>query len=805
MSSPPDPAAASSPGEFRAALTRLKAWAGAPSFGQLERRSAVPRSTLADALDPRRSTLPRLEVVVAFVAACGADAATVERWREAWRSLQVGRAGRVGRAGPDGPDDGAVRPRELPRAITEFVGRAGTLAALTACIDRDPPAPVVAICGTAGVGKTALAVHWAGQVAARFPDGQLFVNLRGYDRDHPIRPAEALGVLLRSLLPVGTPLPPELPARVGLFRTITAGRRLLVVLDNAESAEHVRDLLPAGPGCLALVTSRDALNGLVARDGASRIQLAALPADDAVALLARLAGGRTADGAMSELAERCARLPLALRLAAELLVARPRTAVSELLAELDQDRTLDHLDAGGDPASSVRELFALSYRKLAPGAARSFRLLGSCPGAETDEHALAALAGLTRNDARSVLRTLRQGHLVEEPRPGRYAMHDLLRSFAVELAEDLDPADRDAALGRLVAYYSQAAERAAAVLYPFLPAAAARSAGALPEFGTATSASAWLDAECDTLVALVVDDTIPARPGQVDALSTALTRYLKDTARYGEAAAVHSRAVAVARRAHDPSAEARALVHYANARVWVGDYDEVLELLAQARTVSEDSGETVALVQCLNGIGIVDQFRGRPHDAMASFRQAARLAIEIGWPFAEANATSNLGMCLEELGRYDEARERYKHALELYCLAGYRGGQGSAVENIGSVELRLGRIDRAVDRFGEALDIAREARWVGLQTTVSNNLGRALRLAGRLDDAAAHHRTAERLAGQAADRFQLAGALEGLGDVARDRGERAEAVRYWAQAQTIYAELGVPQAGETAGKIATRT
>jgi transcriptional regulator with XRE-family HTH domain len=283
-------------------------------------------------------------------------------------------------------------PRQLPPAVAGFTGRSAELDALTALLDRPagqaPEAVVIsAIGGTAGVGKTALAVQWAHQVADRFPGGQLYVNLRGYDQDRPMPAGDALAGFLRALGVPGQEIPLDADERASRYRSLLAGKKLLVVLDNAGSVEQVWPLLPGSASCAVVVTSRDALAGLVARHGATRLELDLLPAEDAVGLLRELIGRRVNDdpGAAGMLAAQCCRLPLALRVAAELAAARPDVPLAELAGELaDQQQRLDLLDAGGDPRTAVRAVFSWSYRHLDPAAARAFRLAGLHPGPDFD-------------------------------------------------------------------------------------------------------------------------------------------------------------------------------------------------------------------------------------------------------------------------------------------------------------------------------------------------------------------------------------------------------------------------------------
>ena len=335
---------------------------------------------------------------------------------------------------------GALPPRQLPQAARHFSGRSAELVVLRQITDEPAGAgrpAIIAVTGAAGVGKTALALRWAHEVAFRFPDGQLHADLRGYDPGSPVPPAEVLARFLRSLGVPGAEIPADQTERAARFRSLLTGQRVLVVLDNARSAEHVRQLLPATPGCAVVVTSRDSLAGLVVRDGAQRLDLDLLPLTDAVHLLRSLIGGRVdADPTAAQtLAVECARLPLALCAAAELAAACPAAPLAELVRQLgDRHQRLDLLDGGGDPRTALRAVFSWSYQHLDSDSARALRLLGLHPGIDIEPHAGAALMGTTVAQARRLLSALARAHLIRPVGPARYAMHDLLRVYAAELA-----------------------------------------------------------------------------------------------------------------------------------------------------------------------------------------------------------------------------------------------------------------------------------------------------------------------------------------------------------------------------------
>ena len=349
-------------------------------------------------------------------------------------------------------------PRQLPAAPGLFTGRGQELDALTARLLPGGHCPktvvVLLLGGTAGVGKTALALRLAHEVAHRFPDGQLFVNLRGYDCGEPVDPEQALAGLLRALEVPGHEIPAELEARAARYRSLLAGRRMLVLLDNASSAEQVRPLLPGTAGSAALVTSRNALTGLVVSDGAYRLDLGVLTPEESAELLCALIGPRAeADWAgLRALAERCSRLPLALRLAAELASLRPGADLSDLAGELaDRRQRLQLLDVGGDdPRTAIRAVFSWSYQRLDADQAYAFRLLGLYPGPDFDPPAVAALTGFPAEQARFLVEALHRAYLIQRSAGGRYRMLGLLQAYAAERAHDLDDdATRTAALTRL--------------------------------------------------------------------------------------------------------------------------------------------------------------------------------------------------------------------------------------------------------------------------------------------------------------------------------------------------------------------
>jgi DNA-binding SARP family transcriptional activator len=508
-------------------------------------------------------------------------------------------------------------PRQLPAAVAGFTGRAAELAALTRMLDQagaGTPGTVVisAIGGTAGVGKTALALHWAHQVATRFGDGQLYVNLRGYDSSPPVTAADALAGFLRALGLPGANIPPEADERAACYRSLLAGKRMLVVLDNAGSAEQVRPLLPGTPACMVVVTSRDALTGLVARDGAARLDLDLLPLQDAVSLLRALIGARTdaEPDATATLARQCCRLPLALRVAAELAAARPSIPLTDLAGELaDRQKRLDLLDAGGDSRTAARAVFSWSYHHLNAATARTFRLLGLHPGTDFDRYAVAALTAMTAEQAGQVMDVLARAHLIRPADPGRCSMHDLLRAYARQLAVARDGEDaQHAALTCLLDYYLHTAAAAITTVLPAevsRPPRVPRPATPAPSLADPAEARAWLEAEQANLVAAAVYAAANGSPGHATRLSATLGRYLENGGHFAEAFTLQSHARDAARRAGDRAAEATALNSLGLVAWWRGQYEQAAGHLQHALALRREAGDQSGQAYVLANLGIV--------------------------------------------------------------------------------------------------------------------------------------------------------------------------------------------------------
>ncbi|MFI7500448.1 tetratricopeptide repeat protein [Streptomyces sp. NPDC049687] len=758
---------------------------------------------------------------------------------------------------PPGADAAHARPvpTQLPMDAGGFTGREEELAQLEAMLATaaERPAAVVvsAVSGTAGVGKTALAVHWAHRARPRFPDGQLYVNLRGYDPDQPVTAADALVRFLTALGVSGQDVPLELDDRAARYRSEAADRRMLIVLDNAATVEQVRPLLPGTGTCAVLVTSRDSLAGLVAREGAHRLDLDLLPAVAARTLLCRLIGPRAdADpDAVDALAAQCARLPLALRVAAELAAARPTTPLADLVVELaDQQRRLDLLDADGDPRAAVAAVFSWSLRHLPPDAARTFRLLGLHPGTDLDAYAAAALSDSSPADTRRALDVLARAHLVQPVDAARYGMHDLLRAYAARLATAEDaPQTRRAALDRLFDYYLATAAAAMNCLHPaeahLRPEVRAPSTPA-PELSDPDAARAWLNTELPCLTAVAAHTATHDRPTHTIRLSAILYRYLIG-GHHTDGLTIHGHARDAARQAADPASEARALLGLGTAYWQLARHEPAGRHLQQALTLFRRVGDATGQARALINLGLVAERLGRYRPACEFFeqalvlyrgaddqagealalkdlatverrlgrygqaaehlRQALTLFRRTGNRYLEAHALNDLGTVEARLDQYGSAAHHQEQALALSREVGDRYGEAGALHSLGTIHTRLGQPEKAAERHQEAFIIYSGNGDRDGEARALNGLGEAARAAGRHADALTHHTDALAIAEDIGNPGQQARAHGGLGDAHHALGDAHPAVRRYERALALYTELGMPEADDIRALLATVT
>ncbi|MBL1117117.1 tetratricopeptide repeat protein [Streptomyces sp. 110] len=613
---------------------------------------------------------------------------------------------------------------------------------------------ISALFGTAGVGKTALAVHWAHRNRHHFPDGQLYVDLRGFDHDcEPLRPAEAVGQLLHGLGVPRERIPADRDEQVHHYRSLLNGRRMLVVLDNAASAEQVRPLLPGSPSCHVVVTSRQRLTGLVARDGARPLVLGSLAPAEAHDVLAAAVGENRLGAepeAAARLSELCGALPLALRVAAAQLVCDPGLGVADLAAELDDGDRLGALELDGDPASAVRRAFTLSYRALAPGPRRLFRLLGLAPGPEVTVPAAAALLGSSEQEARVLLRALDAAHLVESPRPGRYRPHDLLREYAAEraLAEIPEP-ERAAALDRLLDFYLDHAGAATAFGYtPLIRVARDRPARDL--FDGRDAALAWLESERANLVAAVVRAAETDRHRTAWRLADELRGWLYQRRHLPEWETTAQAGLRAARRAADPLGAA-AMRH-------------------GLATLYRQTGEVRTSLE-------------HHQAALAGYRRA-------GFAEGEAGMLMNLAALYDDLGDMRRASEWLGRGITLLRTLDRPELLGPALTNSAAVDVQFGNLRRAVDGATEAIEAGERRATPSATVAPLINRGLARRHLGELDRALADGTEAVRVCEELSQRHHESTAHDLLALVHRDAGRYDLALDHAEHALAVALETG---------------
>jgi DNA-binding SARP family transcriptional activator/Tfp pilus assembly protein PilF len=666
-----------------------------------------------------------------------------------------------------------VIPRQLPADVAGFTGRLAHIdkldSLLPLVLSETRSVVISAIGRTAGVGKTALAVRWAHRVADQFPDGQLYVNLRGFDPSgKPMEPADAVLALLDGLQVPPQRIPASLDAQVGLYRSLLAGRRMLVLLDNARNAEQVRPLLPGTAGCLAVVTSRDQLSSLAVREGAQVLALDVLSDYEARQLLERRLGrDRVAaePEAVEEIISLCARLPLALAVVAARAAAQADFPLHVLMDRLrEADRTFDIL-ADSDAASDVRTVFSWSYRALDADAARLFRLLGLHPGPDIAAPAAASLAAIPVTRARQLLTELVQDSLLTEHVPGRYTFHDLLRAYAGELARRGDPAeDFNEAGNRLLDHYLATAHAANLVVYPERTALPLppRTLGAVVEPPVSPEAGfAWLTIERSALVAAVRHAANSGFEAHAWRLAWALGAFLDRAGHWRDQIAVQSVALAAAHRLADRFGQA-------GTHRMLG--------LAYAR---------------------FQDWRGAEHH----LRQALEIYSELGEHLSQASVHTTLGMMCDEQGRYEEALYHARRHLELARLAKHRHAEATGLYHVGWMHTKLGDYQQAVTHSRQAVEVFQEINSPDEEAEAWDVLGYANHHLGNHDDAVACYQRALAGFSERADRYNRAQTLNHLGNAHDSAGDLAAAGSAWTEALSILDELGHPGADEVRDRL----
>ncbi|WP_329448394.1 NB-ARC domain-containing protein (plasmid) [Streptomyces sp. NBC_01426] len=696
-------------------------------------------------------------------------------------------------------------PAHLPPAPASFTGRHQELATLDRLLDQldGSSLPVGSITGTGGVGKTALAVHWSHQVAARFPDGQLFADLRGYDEEEePRRPGAVLDRFLRALGVPGPQIPADQVERTALFRSVLGGRRILIVLDNARSFQQIRPLLPGTSGCCVLVTSRDSMSSRLAGDYALvPLNLGSLEQDESITLLSRVAGDDRLSGdpaGAARLSELCDRLPLALRIAAARLAAKPHWTVRTLVSRLeDQHRRLDELSLD---ARGVRAGLRLSYRDLPPDTARMFRLLGSLNVTEFSAWAGAALLDIHPVDAEDLIEQLVDAQLLEplSATAGhvRYRFQDLLRLFAREcaLAEDGEGELRAAlrrACGVWLALTKEAHRKVYGGDYTVVPGSAPLRE--LPSHlveSLVENPMEWFEAERSSITGLVQQ----AARGDESAYAWDLTmtsvtlfqnrNYLEDWRECGEAA------LTAARRTGDRLGEAAMLQSLATLEIIQYEYDSAYERLGLALHLFEEQGQHQGRALVLRNLAMCERHRGDTDRAVETGRRSLEIFRAVGDPYAEAHVLGLLAQFELERGDAQASLMLSSEAVARSRGLGTVRGEAQSTLRLAQALIHQGDGARAEEASRRALELVLGSGDRRGETHVLRALGEALWRQGKLEEAEAVARSALQVAEQVADVYLRARAAVVLGSVQALRSDRSGAASTFKSAADLFTEVG---------------
>ncbi|WP_073816069.1 ATP-binding protein [Kitasatospora sp. CB01950] len=695
---------------------------------------------------------------------------------------------------------GAPVPRQLPADVRGFVNRVGELQELDAAL-AGAGVPVCVIAGTAGAGKTSLALRWAHRVRERFPDGQLYVNLRGYDPGRPVAAREALDRFLVSLgVPAGS-VPADEDAAAALYRSLLAGRRMLVVLDNAAGVGQVRPLLPGSAGCLVLVTSRSRLSPLAVRDGARRLTVGTLPEPEAVALLrAVTAGHRPPDdpAKLAELARLCARLPLALRIAAERAASLPHLGLDDLIADLrDESALWDVLSVGDEEeADAVRTVFAWSYRALPEPAARLFRQLGLHPGPEFGLPAAAALAELTAGRARQLLDTLVGAHLVEQTAPDRYQFHDLLRAYATDQAQQEEsPARREAALRRVLDWYLHTADTAQQWLSPAedrLPLEPPADGVQPLTFADHNAAVDWAERDRTNLLHAVRAAEAAGLDRHTWQLAAASWNAPAPSPPGADWIPVGSLGLAAAERQGDRAARALLLTDLGMACTRINLLDTAEHHHRDALALWHELGDRANEAHALNLLGLGHLRRRQLDEAAAHFEQALAAFRHLGEAHWATTVLANLAGVHHHAGRPEPARSAAEQALAAYRATDDRRGEGNVLRLLSDILREQGQNGEALTFAQEAVEIALGLRNHRLEAFWLLALGDAQQATGQYTEALdAYHRSAA-LNRRLGDRTREALAWHGAGQTHLRLDRPDEAAAFFHLAAATHHDLADP-------------
>jgi tetratricopeptide (TPR) repeat protein/transcriptional regulator with XRE-family HTH domain len=693
----------------------------------------------------------------------------------------------------------AAATRALPRDTASFTGREPELARLLAAAgnlaEGGGVVGIHAIDGMAGIGKTAFAIHAAHRLADRFPHGQFFLPLHAHTAgQRPVDPADALASLLLTAGMAAQQIPPGLEARAARWRDFVAGKKILLLLDDAASHDQVRPLLPGTAGSLVLVTSR---RRLAALGDATVLNLDTLSAGEAAELLVRLAatpGLRAGDAAVGEITRLCGDLPLAIAMLACQLRHHPAWTAASLataLAAAQDKLALMHAEN-----LSVAAAFGLSYTELTPSLQRLFRRLGLIPGPTFDAYCAAALDGTSLDTARRHLDDLYGQHLLTEPAPGRYQLHDLLREHARTLAAADGPADCDAAAGRLLDYYLHTALAAGAHIPAYYTVQGRPPPGRLPvsapSLPTLTEAAAWLETERPNLYAATHHAAASGWPLHAVQIPAAVGEFLRSHGGWDQATTLHRIALATARQAGDVPGQALALRQLGTLAWLSGDFPAAEANLTHAAALYGEAGDRPGQAYALDHLGLVQQETGRYPAALASRQQALTLARNSGDRLAKAVALVHLGEILQLTGDHATAAVDSQHALALFRELGNLAGEADALGRLGSLQTETGDYPAAAASLTRSLMLYRDMGYRVGQAWLLNDLGLLQQRTGDYTAAAASHQQALELHRDLGDLGGVADTLNNLGELSSQTSATGQARDHHHQALVLARDIGVP-------------
>ena len=741
------PAAGQAALRFGGLLRQLRDEAGLTQ-DELADAARVSQRAISD-LERGINRTARKDTAVLLAGALGLEGQARELFIAAARGRAPADMALAAAAREAGTGSAAAASRTLPRDIAAFTGRQAELGQLVAqcaaAADGGGVVSVHAIGGMAGIGKTTFAVHAAHRLAGRFPDGQFFLPLHAHTPgQRAVAPADALASLLLTAGVPAAQIPPGMDARAARWRGDAAGKKILLVLDDAAGHEQVRPLLPGTPGSLVLITSR---RRLAALEDAAVVSLDTLAPPEAAGLLARLASRAdvtAGDPEVAQIAALCGYLPLAIGMLARQLAHHPAWTPAGLAADLAAAR--DRLELMRAENLSVAAAFNLSYRDLTAGQRRLFRRIGLHPGPDIDARAAAALDDSGLATAHRRLEALYSQHLITEPVPGRYRLHDLVREHARALAAADPAAARQAAAGRLLDYYLHTALAASKHISTWSLAAdslpPARTPACAPPVSTPRQAAAWLEAERANLHAAVGYAASHARPWHAIAIPAAISDFLRANGHWDQALALHQTALAAARQAGDRPGQARALNLLGNMQRLTGDYPAAAATQQQALGMYGDLGDLPGQADALNQLGIVQQLAGDYRAAASSHQAALAAARQAGDRRGQAHAANNLGTLQRLTGDYPAAAASHRRALVLFADIAHRLGEASALDELGVVQRLTGDYPAAAASHRRALVLFADIAHRLGEASALNGLGVVQRLTGDYPAAAASHQEA---------------------------------------------------------------